>query len=93
VRALTIHPEVALTIDDSQWPYKVLLIRGIASIEAVDGIAPEYAAAAIRYFGEEQGRAWMEQMSSMAAQTARIPVRPTWVGLLDYEERLPSTIN
>ena len=43
---------MALTIDDNTFPHKVLMVRGTASIEEVDGIVPEYALAATRYFGE-----------------------------------------
>ena len=92
VMVLPDHSQVALTINGSQWPYKALFIRGIASVEMVDGVASEYAAAAQRYFGEEQGRAWVEQVRTMFAQMARISVRPTWVGLLDFETRFPSAI-
>jgi hypothetical protein len=83
---------VALTIDSTPWPPKVLLIRGKARVETVDGVAPEYAAAAERYLGAEQGRAWVEQVRGMLAQLARISIRPEWVGLLDFETRFPSAI-
>ena len=86
------HPDVALTIDTNQPPNKVLLIRGIARVEIVDGVAAEYAAAAERYLGEEQGRAWVEQVRAIAPQMARIAIRPTWVGFLDFETRFPSAI-
>jgi hypothetical protein len=86
------HPQVALTIDTNQWPNNVLLIRGIARVEIVDGVPAEYAAAAQRYFGEEQGRTWVEQVRAMSLQMARIAVRPTWVGFLDFVTRFPSAI-
>lgn len=92
VMVLLGHPQVALTIDSTQWPYRTLLIRGIAKVDTVEGVSPEYAAAAERYFGEEQGRAWVEQVRAMSAHMARIAVRPTWVGLLDFETRFPSAI-
>jgi hypothetical protein len=58
VAALRANPRVALTIDDaSNWPYRVLLLRGEARIETVAGVAPEYAAAAERYFGPAGGQA------------------------------------
>ena len=38
-----------------------------------------------RYFGEEQGRAWVEQVRGMFPAMVRILVRPEWVGLLDFE--------
>jgi hypothetical protein len=56
VRVLTPNAKVALTIDGNTWPYKVLQIRGTAHVETVTGVVPEYALAAERYFGAEQGR-------------------------------------
>ena len=41
VMILPDHPQVALTIDSTQWPYRVLLIRGIAKVEVVEGVSPE----------------------------------------------------
>ncbi len=94
IKALQKHPEVALTIDsDTAWPYKVLLVRGHAQVEMVQGIGPEYAASARRYFGEEQGSAWVEQIKSMVSEMARIAVRPRWVGVLDFETRFPSALS
>ena len=93
VEALQQNPQVALTIDDaSSWPYKVLIIRGTASVEIVDGVPPEYAAAAERYFGPEQGKAWCAQVGQMSPQAYRIEITPTWVGILDFEQRFPSAI-
>jgi general stress protein 26 len=83
---------VAITIDSSTWPYKVLSIRGTAEVTIIDGVVPEYAAAAQRYFGEEQGQAWAANVGQMMPQMARIAVRPAWVGILDFEQRFPSAI-
>ncbi len=85
VMILPDYSQVALTIHSNQWLYRALLIRGITKVETVDGVPPEYAAAAERYFGEEQGRAWVAQMTC-------ISVRPIWVGLLDFETRFPNAI-
>ena len=54
---------MALTIDDNTFPHKVLMVRGTARLDEVDGIVPEYALAATRYFGEAQGAASVNQMS------------------------------
>src|ERR1700741_2420921 len=64
LKALAKNPKVALTIDDNAFPHKVLLVRGTAVLNPVDGIVPEYAASAERYFGTEQGRAWMQQVKT-----------------------------
>lgn len=93
LRVLAQNPEVALTIDRSEWPYQVLLIRGKARLEAVDGVAEEYVLAARRYFGEEGGNEWVANVRQMGATTVRIAVRPEWVGLLDFERRFPSAIH
>jgi hypothetical protein len=84
---------VALTIDDTSFPHKVLLIRGTAHISTVKGVSPEYAASAQRYFGAEQGRAWVAQMNRMITEMVRIVITPEWVGLLDFQTRLPSSIS
>src|SRR5215831_8356790 len=43
MRVLRERPAVAVNIDNDQWPYQVLSIRGTASTVVVDGIFPEYA--------------------------------------------------
>jgi hypothetical protein len=93
VAALRVNPRVALTIDDaSNWPYQVLLLRGAARIETVAGVAPEYAAAAERYFGPEGGQAWVANVGQLEDRMVRITVRPDWVGILDFEGRFPQAI-
>jgi hypothetical protein len=85
VRAISANPNVALTIDNGTWPYKALQIRGIARVETVQGVVPEYALAAQRYLGAQGGEAWIEQIRGMFSQMARIAVRPDWVAVLDFE--------
>ena len=55
-------------------------------------LARWYALAAERYFGAEQGKAWVAQIGAMFASMARISVEPEWVGLLDFESRFPGAI-
>ncbi len=92
LKALAINPKVALTVDDNTFPHKVLLVRGTADIEMVDGIVPEYRMAARRYFGEAQGESWVQQFSGMISSMARITVKPEWAGLLDFQTRFPSAL-
>ena len=87
--AIQAHPEVALTIDNAEPPFRVLQIRGTAAVELVDGVSPEMAAASARYMGPEAGQAWVEQAARLSSQTVRIAVRPAWVDVLDFETRLP----
>jgi hypothetical protein len=92
LKALSKNPKVALTIDDNVFPHKVLLVRGTARLESVAGIVPEYAMAAERYFGCQQGKAWVEQMRSMIQAMVRITITPEWAGLLDFQTRFPSAL-
>jgi hypothetical protein len=93
LKALKTNPKVSLTIDDNTFPHKVLLIRGTARLEPCEGIAAEYIAAADRYFGSEQGPAWVNQLRGMISSMVRIVVTPQWVGLLDFQQRFPSALS
>src|SRR5258707_487779 len=76
LKALAKNPKVSITIDDNDFPHKVLLVRGRARLETVDGVVPEYAAAAERYFGRERGQAWVQQLGGMVPQMVRIAIKP-----------------
>ena len=93
LKALARNAKVALTIDDNTFPHKVLLVRGTARLETVKGIVPEYEAAAERYFGREQGLAWVSKLRGMIPSMVRIAVIPEWVGILDFETRFPSALS
>jgi Pyridoxamine 5'-phosphate oxidase len=91
LKALRVNPDVALTIDEyAGWPYRALMIRGTAAVEMLDDVVPEYALAADRYFGPEQGPAWISTLRGKPM--GRIPITPTWVGILDFETRFPSAL-
>ena len=90
LKALTADPHVALTIDDTEWPHSVLMVRGAAQVEMLDDVAPEYALSADRYFGPEQGPAWVSTLRGKPM--ARITVTPAWVGILDFKTRFPSAL-
>jgi PPOX class probable F420-dependent enzyme len=92
LKALAQNPKVAITIDDNTFPNKVLLIRGTAKIDTVDGVVPGWALAAERYLGPEKGRAWVEQIRAKGGRQARIAVTPEWVGVLDFQTRFPRTL-
>ena len=93
LKALAKNPKVSFTIDDNSFPHKVLLIRGTARLDTVEGIVPEYVTAAERYFGREQGQAWIAQLRGLIPNMVRITVSPEWVGLLDFQTRFPSALS
>jgi Pyridoxamine 5'-phosphate oxidase len=93
LKALLKNPKVSFTIDDNTFPHKVLLVRGTARMEKVDGIVPEYATAAERYFGPEQGQAWVKHLRTLISTMVRIRIEPEWVGVLDFQTRFPSALS
>jgi hypothetical protein len=92
LKALAKNQRVSLTIDDNTFPHKVLLIRGNARLEPVEGIVPEYEAAAARYFEAELAKGWLGQLRTLVSSMVRITVTPDWVGLLDFQTRFPSAL-
>jgi PPOX class probable F420-dependent enzyme len=89
IRALRAKPDIALTIDTAGPPPAVLLVRGRAEVTEVDGIVPEYALAHSRYYGPEQGARNVAETDKPGVRMARIAVRPTWVGIIDFMSRFP----
>jgi hypothetical protein len=92
VPALRAHPDVAVTIDTEGFPAEVLLVRGQAEVTDVDGVVPEYAQAARRYLGEGAADDFLAQVDRPGAKMHRIAVRPGWVGVLDFQTRLPAPL-
>jgi hypothetical protein len=92
LRALRAKPDVAVTIDTESQPPEVLLLRGRVSITEVDGMVPEQAQAASRYLGEEGGAGYVAHARHPETRMARIALRPTWAGVLDFQNRLPSVM-
>ncbi|HEY4453446.1 MAG TPA: pyridoxamine 5'-phosphate oxidase family protein [Pseudonocardiaceae bacterium] len=91
--ALRHNPAVALTIDTESHPPKVLLLRGNAELDVVDGIPDEY----LQWNGSyemtpEQRAEWEVGVQSLYDGMVRIVVKPTWVKLIDFETTLPTAI-
>ena len=89
VAALRTNPSVALSIETDRFPFRVLSMRGTATVEVVDGVAPEMLPTFSRYFGPQEGAVWVERNRMMDPRSARIAVRPAWVNVLDFETRFP----
>ena len=91
--ALRHSPAVALTIDTEVHPPKILLIRGQAELEAVDGIPEEYLQMNGTYeMTAEQRVEWEAEVRSLYDGMVRITVIPTWAKLIDFETTLPSAV-
>jgi hypothetical protein len=92
VPALAANPGVAMTIDTQTFPPQVLLVRGTATLETVDGVPPEYLAATRKQVGAERFEAFEAQVRALYAQMVRITVTPHWAKVLDFVTRLPRPV-
>ena len=92
--ALRKNPMVALTIDTEVHPPKILLIRGRAELDFVDGIPEEFVQATSSYeMTPEQRVEWEAEVRSLYHDgMVRIVVTPTWAKLIDFETTLPSAV-
>jgi hypothetical protein len=88
------NPMVALTIDTEVHPPKILLIRGRAELDVVDGIPDEYLQMNGSYeMTPEQRVHWEAEVRSLYHDgMVRIVVTPNWVKMIDFETTLPSAV-
>lgn len=86
VQALVAHPDVALAIDAGDTPggARSLSVRGRAAVEVVDGVVPEYLAAARRSMDADGAAQFERNVRRMYPQMARIAITPTWVRFYDF---------
>lgn len=92
LRALRARPQVALTVDRPGPPPELLTLRGTITVEDVDGVPEVYRAMQERYYGPEQAAATVDALTASGARMSVLTLRPTWVGLLDFQTRLPSAL-
>ena len=91
--SLRSNPAVALTIDTEVHPPKILLIRGQAELDVVDGIPDEYLEMNGTYkMTPEQRVTWEAEVRSLYDGMVRIVVSPTWAKLIDFETTLPTAV-
>jgi nitroimidazol reductase NimA-like FMN-containing flavoprotein (pyridoxamine 5'-phosphate oxidase superfamily) len=92
-RALSSRPKVALTIDSGTTPAeaKALFIRGLATLETVDGVTDEYLAAAKRSMDGPELAEFERNVQSTYQQMVRISIEPQWARFYDFGAgRLPA---
>ena len=93
VAALRHNPAVALTIDTEAHPPHILLIRGRADLDVVEGIPDEFLEINGSYsMTPEQRAEWEAEVRSLYDGMVRIVVVPTWAKLIDFETTLPSAV-
>src|ERR1700761_2604058 len=93
VSALASRPQVALTIDGGSTPEeaKALLIRGLATLDTVDGVTDEYIASARETMQGDELAEFERSVRSTYAQMVRISITPIWARFFDFGAgRLPA---
>src|SRR4026209_1146688 len=91
--ALRATPAVALTIDTEVHPPKILLIRGHAELDVVDGIPEEYLEMNGSYTMTPGQRVeWEAEVRSLYDGMVRIVVTPTWAKLIAFETTRPGGV-
>ncbi|WP_239647411.1 pyridoxamine 5'-phosphate oxidase family protein [Nocardiopsis baichengensis] len=87
------NPAVALTIDTEVHPPQVLLIRGRAELDPVEGIPEEFLQMSdSSTMTAGQRVEWEAEVRSLYDSMVRILVTPTWAKLLDFETTLPTPV-
>jgi hypothetical protein len=90
--ALRANPRVALTVDTEGQPPHVLMVRGTAAVELVDGTPDDYIDTGRRLLAKHDFAAWERQVRWMYDQMVRISVTPTWAKVFDFETRVPAAV-
>jgi len=91
-KVLTNGSKVAVSIDRDFSASKILLIRGTVRADTVEGIAPEYTAMIHRTMSEEDAEALLKEAARLYPRMMRFFIHPDWVGIIDFETRLPSAV-
>jgi hypothetical protein len=92
VGALRQNPRVAITIDTEGYPPHVLLIRGAASVETVDGVPADYLKASRKIVPADQFDDWEAGVRALYEQMVCVTIEPDWAKLLDFETTIPKAV-
>ncbi|GAA1693209.1 pyridoxamine 5'-phosphate oxidase family protein [Kribbella yunnanensis] len=92
VAALKKSPKVALTIDKGAFPPKVLLLRGTAELELVQGVPEGYLVAGHKVMTDDQYGDWVAGVKGLYTEMTVITVTLTWAKLLDFETTIPKAV-
>jgi len=92
VSALRADDRVAITIDILGPPPRVLLVRGRAALETVEGVPDGYLEASRRGMPREAWEDFEAQVRALYERMVAITVTPDWARLLDFETTAPEAV-
>ena len=90
MKVLAVRPQVAVSIDTVEWPYKWLTVRGTASVQVFPEPFAEYRTTARRYLGEAGGEKFLTALRQTFQGWTRIAIQPQEVRILDFQRRFSS---
>ncbi|MGN9837912.1 hypothetical protein ACTMTI_07310 [Nonomuraea sp. H19] len=70
----------------------LLLLTACTGSRRVSAAEFELRAREVQHLGEEGGAGYVAQADHPDTTMARIALRPTWVGILDFQNRLPEVM-
>ena len=83
---------MAITIVTQSYPPHVLLVRGTASLETVDGVPGDYLEASRKIVPADQFADWEAGVRALYEQMVCITIEPDWAKLLDFETTIPTAV-
>jgi nitroimidazol reductase NimA-like FMN-containing flavoprotein (pyridoxamine 5'-phosphate oxidase superfamily) len=92
VRALANDGRVAVTIDTNDFPPKVLLVRGTATVEEIPGVPQGYLDAGHKMVDDEHYADWEAGVRGLYDSMVEIRITPTWATIHDFETRIPAAV-
>lgn len=92
VAALQQDPRVALTFDTEGFPPNILLLRGTAELERVEGLPEEYLAGGRKTVPAADYPAWEAQVRELYEEMVLITITPSWAKVMDFKTRIPRAV-
>jgi nitroimidazol reductase NimA-like FMN-containing flavoprotein (pyridoxamine 5'-phosphate oxidase superfamily) len=89
VSALRQRPQAAVYLHRNASPPQLLLLRGTAQVDIVDGVAEEFLAASRKSGGPEDWATFEAQQQGVYEQMARIAITVEWAKLIDFRATMP----
>ena len=92
VEALRQRPAVAVTIDSETQPPHVLLVRGQAIVDEVDGVPDGYIESNRLLRSDEERTTFAAQVRELYDSMVEVQITPTWAKVLDFETTAPEAV-
>ncbi len=92
VRALEKDPRVAITIDVTGSPPRILLARGRAELVTIDGVPDGYFVASHRTMPADACDGFDAQVRALYERMVATTITPQWAKLIDFETNAPSAV-